>query len=276
MRRFGFLIVVSLLVGCSSSPAGPPTTAAAAGGASPFDPLPSGISVKDAYTSVLVQVNNPATFPVAGTDGKFHVAYNLLLQNASQVPATIRKLEVVDATSTSKVFATFSGKQLVDPACNFGDCNRLQALPATPVKDTVVPPQQARVLFVDYSFGSPGDAPKYVMHHLYFDGAASPVTTTPVPVDYTVTPYSVSTSGPAIIGPPLKGKNWVALNGCCEPGWPIAARHCLSTATLSAASCSPLTGSRPTTRAPSTQGTRLRMRAMRTTDRRSLRSLTAR
>jgi hypothetical protein len=220
MRRFGFLIVVSLLVGCSSSPAGTPSTAAAAGGGSPFDPLPSGISVKDAYTSVLVQVNNPATFPVAGIDGKFHVAYNLLLQNASQIPATIRKLEVVDATSTSKVFATFSGKQLLDPACNFGDCNRLQALPATPVKDTVVPPQQARVLFVDYSFGSPGDAPKYVMHHLYFDGAASPVTTTPVPVDYTVTPYSVSTSGPIIIGPPLKGKNWVALNGCCEPGWP--------------------------------------------------------
>lgn len=221
MRRFGFLLVVSaLLVGCSSSPARTPTTASVAGGGSPFDPLPSGITVKDAYTAVLVQVDNPRTFPVAGTDGKFHVAYNLLLQNASQVPATIRKLEVVDATSTSKVLATFSGKQLVDPACNFGDCNRLRALPATPVQDTVIPSQQARVLFVDYSFGSPGDAPKYVMHHLYFDGAVSPVTTTPGPVDYTVTPYSISTSGPITIGPPLKGKNWVALNGCCEPGWP--------------------------------------------------------
>jgi hypothetical protein len=221
MRRFWFFLVVSvLLVGCSSSPASTPTTAAAAGGRSPFDPLPSGITVKDAYTPVLVQVNNPPTFPVAGTDGKFHVAYNLLLQNASQVPATIRKLEVVDATNTSKVLATFSGKQLVDPACNFGDCNRLRALPATAVKDTVIPPQQARVLFVDYSFGSLGDAPKYVMHHLYFDGAISPVTTTPGPVDYTVTPYRISTSGPVTIGPPLKGKNWVALNGCCEPGWP--------------------------------------------------------
>jgi hypothetical protein len=225
MRRFGFLLVVSaLLVGCSSSPARTPTTASIAGGGSPFDPLPSGITVKDAYTAVLVQVNNPRTFPVAGTDGKFHVAYNLLLQNASQVPATIRKLEVVDATSTSKVLATFSGKQLVDPACNFGDCNRLRALPATPVQDTVIPSQQARVLFVDYSFGSPGDAPKYVMHHLYFDGAVSPVTTTPGPVDYTVTPYSISTSGPITIGPPLKGKNWVALNAVNRAG-PIEARQ---------------------------------------------------
>jgi hypothetical protein len=221
MRRFGFMIVSSMLVvGCSSSPANTPTTGAAVAGDSPFDAPPSGITVKDAYTPVLVQVNNPPTVPVAGTDGRFHVAYNLLLQNASPVAATIRKLDVVDATNTSKVLATFINKQLADPACNFGDCNRLHALPSTPVTDTVIPPQQARVLFVDYSFGSPGEAPKYVMHHLYFDGAVSPVTTTPGPVDYTVTPYRISASGPVIIGPPLKGNNWVALNGCCEPGWP--------------------------------------------------------
>jgi hypothetical protein len=221
MRRFGFLLVAFVvLVGCGSSPAGRSTTAAAAAGDSPFDSLPSGIIVQDAYTPVLVQVNNPPTLPVAGTDGKFHVAYNLLLQNASQVPATIRKLDVVDATNTSTVLATFSDKQLVDPVCNFGDCNRLRALPAAPVKDAVIPPQQARVLFVDYAFGSAGEAPKYVLHHLYLDGAASPVPTTPAPVDYTVTPYRISTSGPITIGPPLKGNNWVALNGCCEPGWP--------------------------------------------------------
>ncbi|HEX8934109.1 MAG TPA: peptidoglycan DD-metalloendopeptidase family protein [Pseudonocardiaceae bacterium] len=221
MRRFGFMIVLSLLLaGCSSSPANTPTTGAAVAGDSPFDAPPAGITVKDAYTPVLVQVNNPPTVPVAGTDGRFHVAYNLLLQNASQVAASIRKLDVVDATNTSKVLATFSNKQLVDPACNFGDCNRLRALPAMPVTDTVIPPQQARVLFVDYSFSSPREAPKYVMHHLHFDGAVSPVTTTAGPVDYTVTPYRISASGPIIIGPPLKGNNWVALNGCCEPGWP--------------------------------------------------------
>ena len=168
----------------------------------------------------MVQVTNPPTFPFPGSDGSFHVAYNLVLQNASPVPATIRKLEVVDATSTTKVIASFAGKQLVDPSCGFGNCNRLRALPSTPVKDTVIPPQQARVLFVDYTFPSREAAPKYVMHHLFFDGAPSPVPSKPVPVDYTVTPYSISASGPITIGPPLKGNNWVALNGCCEPGWP--------------------------------------------------------
>src|SRR2546423_6444199 len=98
MRRFGPIIVLSMLVVCSSSPSSAPPTGAAASGDSPFDAPPPGITVKDAYTPVLVQVNNPPTVPVAGTDGRFHVAYNLLLQNASPVAATIRKLDVVDAS----------------------------------------------------------------------------------------------------------------------------------------------------------------------------------
>jgi hypothetical protein len=76
------------------------------------------------------------------------------------------------------------------------------------------------VFFVDFAFDSLEAAPKFVMHHLYFNGASSPVTSSPIPVDYTVTPYEISASGPIVIGPPLKGKNWIALNGCCEPGWP--------------------------------------------------------
>ena len=186
----------------------------------PFEPLPAGITVKDAFTALLVQVADPPTFPFAGSDGKFHVAYNVVLQNASRVPATIRRLEVVDAADSTRVIVSFADDQLVDPACGFGDCNRLRALPSAPVQDTMIPPQEARVLFVDFAFDSLDGAPKYVMHHLFFDGASSPVTSNPVPVDYTVTPYSISASGPIVIGPPLKGKNWIALNGCCEPGWP--------------------------------------------------------
>lgn len=257
MRRLGFVIVVLLLLaactsppsssrspsGTSSSSSTPSaaSTSSASGtssvpstgtagtstvnggansGGSPFEPLPPGITVKDAYTSVMVQVTNPPTFPFPGSDGRFHVAYNLVLQNASPVPATIRRLDVVDATDTSRVVASFAGKQLVDPGCGFGDCNRLRALPSALVTSTVIPPQQARVLFVDFAFATLEAAPKYVMHHLFLVGAPSPVPGKPVPLDYTVTPYSISASGPITISPPLRGNNWIALNGCCEPGWP--------------------------------------------------------
>ena len=254
MRRLGFLIVALLLLAACTSPpsssgspsgtsssssassasgtssvpsagtgvtAGPaPVNSGANSGGSPFEPLPPGITVKDAYTSVLVQVTNPPTFPFPGSDGRFHVAYNLVLQNASSVPATIRRLEVVDAMDTTRVVASFAGKQLVDPSCGFGDCNRLRALPSALVTSTVIPPQQARVLFVDFAFATLEAAPKYVLHHLFIVGAPSPVPGKPVPLDYTVTPYSISASGPITISPPLKGTNWIALNGCCEPGWP--------------------------------------------------------
>ena len=149
-------------------------------GGSPFGPLPPGITVKDAYTSVMVQVTNPPTFPFPGTDGRFHVAYNLVLQNASPVPATIRRLDVVDAMDTTRVVASFAGKQLVDPSCGFGDCNRLRALPSAPVTSAVIPPQQARVLFVDFAFATLEAAPKYVMHHLFIVGAPSPVPRKPL------------------------------------------------------------------------------------------------
>lgn len=33
-------------------------------------------------------------------------------------------------------------------------------------------------------------------------------------------PVDIAAGTPRVIGPPVKGKNWVALNGCCEPGWP--------------------------------------------------------
>ena len=70
-----------------------------------------------------------------------------MLQNASRVPATIRRLEVVDATDPTKVPASFIDKQLIDPACGFGDCNRLRGLPSAPVQNAVIPPQEARVLY---------------------------------------------------------------------------------------------------------------------------------
>src|SRR6478672_12318159 len=101
MRRLGFLLVLLLglaaLVSSTLSAAAPPraaglvpATGTGTDGGSPFDPLPAGIALKDAYTPLTVTVENPSTLPFRGTDGRYHVAYNLLLQNASVVPPTPR------------------------------------------------------------------------------------------------------------------------------------------------------------------------------------------
>ncbi len=140
--------------------------------------------------------------------------------NASRVPATLEKIEVVDGGDPAKVIASFSGKQLVDPDCDPGDCNRLRLLPSAAAPDAAIPPQESRALLIDLAFDSLAQAPKAVLHHLYGTGAASPPARTPSALDYLAAPLDISAGTPRVIGPPVKGKNWIALNGCCDVGWP--------------------------------------------------------
>ena len=106
------------------------------------------------------------------------------------------------------------------PDCPYGDCNRLRRLPSAPATDTGIPPQESRALFVDFTFDSLDQAPKAVLHHLYGTGAINPGSTAPAPVDYLAAPLDIAAGTPRVIGPPVKGDHWVALNGCCLPGFP--------------------------------------------------------
>jgi hypothetical protein len=178
------------------------------------------IQVPDAYTSVVVRSLSAPTFPFLGTDGKYHVAYDLELTNASRVPATIDKLDVVSAAAPKRVIASYSGTKFVDPTRDYGDCNRLRNLPSAPAADNVIPPQESRVLFVDFAFDSLDRAPKAVLHHLFGQGAINPGSSSPSPFDYLVTPFDISAGTPRVIGPPVKGDHWIAINGCCFPGFP--------------------------------------------------------
>ncbi|MEZ5372661.1 MAG: M23 family metallopeptidase [Microthrixaceae bacterium] len=179
------------------------------------------VTVPDAYTSVVVNVSGDATAPFLGTDGRYHVAYDLQLTNTSGVvPATLDRLEVVDAERPDDAVATFEGDELVKEGCDYGDCNRLRNLAARPADDTTIPPQEGRILFVDYAFDSIDEVPRQVLHHLFVQAAAGPPAQEPSAVDYLAAPYVIDSFEPKVVGPPLEGRNWVALNGCCEPGFP--------------------------------------------------------
>lgn len=53
-------------------------------------------AVPDACTAVVVSVLGAPTFPFLGTDGLYHVDYDLELQNTSAVvPATVEEVQVV-------------------------------------------------------------------------------------------------------------------------------------------------------------------------------------
>lgn len=209
-----FLGVAALVLptACSESTTNPPPDTTASAAATPAASIPP------AYTPVVVTQLGVPTFPVKGTDGKYHVAYDLQLTNASRVPATIESIEVVDAQQPDKVYATLSGTKLVDPACDYGDCNRLRNLPSSPATATLIPPQEARAVLSGFTLDSLDGAPKTVAHRLRLTGADNPGAAAPVPLDYLAGPVNVSAGTPRVILPPVSGDNWVAMNGCCGIG----------------------------------------------------------
>ena len=225
MRRPFFLApVVALLLiqgACSSTSsssddAGTATTATGP----PSSGVLAGVTVPDEFTALTLVPISTVTFPFLGTDEKYHVSYDLLLTNASRVPATLDRIEVVDGHDPTKVLASLSGTKLVDPTCLPGDCNRLRLLPSTDAPDAAIPPQESRALLIDVTFDSLAQAPPAVLHHVYATAAASPPASTATPVDFLAAPFDISAGTPRVIGPPVKGPNWVALNGCCDVGWP--------------------------------------------------------
>jgi hypothetical protein len=188
-----------------------------------------GITAPDNFTALTLTPVHPGAFPFAGSDGRYHVAYDLQLTNASPVPATLERIDVVDGADPTTVIASFSGPQLVKGDCADGDCSRLRTLPAGQVDTTAIPPQQGRALFVDIALDRPEQFPAVVLHHLYGTGQPSPPVREPKPIDYLTTPFSLSAGTARVISPPLRGDNWVALNGCCQPGYNFPHRVSLNT-----------------------------------------------
>src|SRR3984893_6367100 len=94
--------------------------ACTSGGTNKSDPL-AGVQVPNAYTPLTVAPISQPTFPFPGTDGKYHLAFDMQITNSTSVPAGLNAVDVVDANDPTKVLASFSGKQLVGPDCNYRD-----------------------------------------------------------------------------------------------------------------------------------------------------------
>lgn len=213
LALFGILLTTAA---CTSSPKQPGGTASPP---PPTDPL-AGITVPDAFTPLTVNPISRPTFPFPGTDDKYHLAFDVQVTNSTAAPATLTGVDVVDARDHNKVLASFTGPALVDPACNYGNCNRLRLVPAAPAPDVTIPPQSARSLLIDFRLDNLSDFPKAVMLRLHGTGVTNPgASSQPSPIDTLGAPFNISAGMPRLIASPLRGNNWVAFNGCCDPGW---------------------------------------------------------
>lgn len=167
----------------------------------------AGVGRADQFTPVVVSPLAETTTPVLGTDGKYHVVYELTFTNARPGTATLKKIAILDTDTPTKTIATYEGGELL---------SRLRTLGNTAASSPEIEFNGMRLFLIHLAFASPAEVPRRLVHHVELLGASGAAPEpTPSPSSYTVTPFPLNTRLP-VIGPPLAGKGWVAVNGCCE------------------------------------------------------------
>jgi hypothetical protein len=142
--------------------------------------------------------------PVAATDGCTHLAYELLLTNASSGNVTLNSLS---AMTGDRKLLTLSGDNLKYWTRLMGD---------TATGANVLGPGQSAYVWLDVVADTPSQVPTELTHELGITVAKPMPPLIPPSLTESVAPVSVQTRAPASISPPLSGENWLDINSCCD------------------------------------------------------------
>ncbi|MHC9296224.1 M23 family metallopeptidase [Mycobacterium sp. LTG2003] len=142
--------------------------------------------------------------PVPATDGRTHLAYELMLTNT--MPSNVT-LTSVSALAGDRKLLTLSGDSLKY-------WTRLIGNPATGAN--VLGPGQSAYVWLDVVADDPGQVPTELTHAVGVTVAKPMPPLIPPDLTETIAPVSVQTRKPVSISPPLAGEDWVNANSCCD------------------------------------------------------------
>jgi len=111
---------------------------------------------------VVTPVPQQAIVPVKGSDGRYHVLYELQLTNTLDAAADLRAVEVRDAASGQMLLKLDAG-DIVKGAY-------LHTLDRRTAPDTVFGPFQSRVLILNLDFASKDAIPSALIHRFEMSG----------------------------------------------------------------------------------------------------------
>lgn len=202
------LVMGALLVAVSLAWGDPGATKPTGGSTENPEPVPAE-SGGAKQTPLLMRVLDPPE-PVKGSDGKYHLVYELVLTNSSPGTATVESVKTMDAKS-GEVVGTLAGSDVAARTVRLGDISGQTA--------ERISSGQVALLFLDVRFDDLRDVPKAVEHRVKtsfdipsgFGSNLFPAVTTD-----TGGGTEILRKKPVILDPPLKGRNWVAVNGCCR------------------------------------------------------------
>lgn len=166
-------------------------------------------------TALVWSVIATPVYPVTGSDGLIHLAYEIQFANVTGSAVTVRidSVEVVDPTNDNSVISSVNvialdGTNITykvrnyDVPISFGANNY----------SNILGPGQFGVMYMDVTFESEADVPQFLGHRV----------TTSVPENQAIQPVTtiggyteVSVRKPISLGSPLKGDRWIDGDGCC-------------------------------------------------------------
>jgi murein DD-endopeptidase MepM/ murein hydrolase activator NlpD len=177
--------------------------------------MPAGAAARPAVTPVIAQlVPQKAIVPVRGSDGRYHVMYELQLTNTASQAARLRSVAAL--RPNRKRIRAFGPRFMTA-----GD--GLHKPDRSSVKTTRIPPNQMRVLFVNLAFRSRGTIPGRVVHRLRYRGFDAFTNRTRSFAYVTRSVPLRKRRRPPVLGAPLGGPGWLASDGCCSPTGHVSA-----------------------------------------------------
>ncbi len=166
-------------------------------------PAASAAQPEERWTPLVASVV-AAPEPVEATDGRVHLAYELLLINRSFLPPADVTVKGVQVLAGGKVVASLSGERLREVMVRFSD-------PAKP--GLTLSKGEAGFVLIDVTFKRGEKIPRRLSHRLRV--ATKPLNTTSAH-SFAAAPTPVSKRPALVVAPPLRGDGWIVGNGCCE------------------------------------------------------------
>jgi hypothetical protein len=175
-------------------------------------PAPSGFpSVTPAVWSL---VQAPLA-PVRGSDGRFHLVYELLFTNLASVAVSIDEVVVVNPARESEpvgenLVLDAQGRDVTAKPRPFG----VSPEPGQSGFTGSLGPGQAGLMFFDVTFAREEDIPATIAHRVTqsLPGAAG---SQPITAVGDAVPVCAADDAVLVVRPPLRGNHWINGNGCC-------------------------------------------------------------
>ncbi len=200
-------VLASLAIGATVYSAGSSASTASAGqsvaSAGSATAMAAGGSAGDQLTPLIASVL-AAPHPALATDGRVHLAYELLLLNVISSDVTINGINIAGDGKSVQSLGQAAVKSITKV---FGG----------PVGADVLHAGQEALVWLDVTVAGYRNVPKVLSHNVSITVAHPTLPLIPPKLtERSVARTVVPAQKPVVIAPPLAGKNWLDGNSCCE------------------------------------------------------------